>query len=82
MRAGAFSAVKRPSPVATQTSALKMPQAMSMCSMSLTGATAVMPGLSPEATMIQPTVACSPPAAPMATMVKNRRPRTCPRQAK
>ena len=61
------------SPVATQRRAARIAPARRRWSVSLIGATAVMPGFSPEATMIQPTAPCSPPSAPMAKSVSARR---------
>ena len=49
------------SPAATQTRQARMMLATVRCSASLIGATAVMPGSSPDATMIQPIAPCRPP---------------------
>ena len=67
--------------VATITSSVKITAAVVRCSISLIGATATMPSLSPDATMIQPIIACTPPNAPIPSTPNARRPLSAPSQS-
>ena len=57
---------------------IKMMLASVRWSINLMGATAIMPGFKPEATMIQPIAPCSPPSAAMPIAIMSSRPRNAP----